>query len=61
MTLQTPEPRKLLISAALGIGGVVAVLALKWLFPSEDLSGLQGAVLAAISAWIINTMRESLS
>jgi hypothetical protein len=57
--LNAPDPRKLLISAALSAGGVVSLLVLKQLFPEEDLSGLQSGLIVAISTWLINTVREA--
>jgi hypothetical protein len=57
--LNAPDPRKLLISAALSASGVVSLLVLKQLFPEENFSGLQSGLIVAISAWIINTVREA--
>lgn len=60
MQLSMPNNNKLLRSAGISAGAVLAVIGLKFMFPEADLNTLQAAILTAVSGWLINTVRESL-
>jgi hypothetical protein len=59
MKIQSPRPSKLIKSALISLGAILAVLLLKTLFPAEDFTTLQAVVLTGVSGFIINTMQES--
>lgn len=56
----TEKNHKLLKSAGISLGAVASIYVLAFLFPDFDWLELRTAVLTAVSAWIINTVREYL-
>lgn len=48
----------LLKSAGISVGAVVSVLVLKFAFPENDFGMFQTAVLTAVCAWVVNTLKE---
>lgn len=61
MELRTPEINKLVKSALICIGAMGMFLLITFLFPNRDFNGLESGLIAIISAWLINTAKESLS
>jgi len=55
---------KLYKSALISLGGfAIAVgvfFAVKYLFPNQDLSSIELAVVASIGAWLVNFVKEAL-
>lgn len=60
MKLQRPNNQKLIRSASISAGGILFLLGLMFLFPDQDLTEIETAIVTAVGAWLINTMKESL-
>lgn len=60
MKLRIPELAKLAKSALISGLGLGIVVLLRFLFPDFDWTPVLTAILTAIGAWLVNTVKESL-
>lgn len=56
---QSPDNSKLIRSAAISFGAVALFALVNYLFPDMDLSEMQTALMTAVLAWVINTLKET--
>lgn len=59
MTLQSPEPQKLIKSAGIVLSALGFLLLLKALFPAFDWLQVESMMLALTGAFLINVVKES--
>lgn len=60
MTFRTPDVSKLAKSAAIVGIALAFVVGLRFLFPGFDWNPTLTAILTGISAWLVNTVKETL-
>lgn len=59
MQLHTPNPNKLIRSLSIVTAALVVLIILKWVFPTFDWVHGETAILTAVTAWLVNTVKES--